>query len=66
MQIHIFITHLIKIRELQKKMAELLQEEDDYDTSHPKHLPPLCCNRIKDYYEWLKECKEYDEKKKAE
>ena len=45
-------------------LCKLLQEEEEYDPCHPKHLPPLCCNRFKDYYEWIKECKEYDEKKK--
>jgi hypothetical protein len=46
------------VRELERKIRELLQE--DHDPCHPKYSPPLCCNRIKDYYEWMKECEDYE------
>ena len=30
------------------------------DMAHPKYNPPLCMNRQKDYWDWIKECEEYD------
>jgi hypothetical protein len=35
-----------------------IEEPIDYD--HPKNNPPLCLNRQRDYYEWIKECEEYE------
>jgi len=29
---------------------------------HPKNNPPLHFNRLKDYYNWVEECKEYEKK----
>lgn len=36
----------------------VLIEQTDYEDA--KNNPPLCLNRQRDYYEWLKECQEYE------
>jgi hypothetical protein len=43
-----------RIDKMQSQLKELIIEDE------PIPYPPLSFNRIKDYYEWLNECKEYE------
>ena len=36
----------------------VIVEPPDYHNA--KNDPPLCLNRQRDYYEWIKECEEYE------
>ena len=42
------------IEKIEVELCNVLREDD------PNCYPPLSFNRIKDYYEWLKECEEYN------
>lgn len=49
------IKHLKEnIHKMQSELKELLMEDE------PIPYPPLSFNRIKDYYEWLEESKDYE------
>ena len=50
-----YIRSLIKI--IEPDFPNVIQLID-YDS--PKNNPPLCLNRQRDYYEWMKECEEYE------
>jgi len=50
--------YIVYLEDKIKNNKDIVEEKEDLN--HPKYYPPLCFNRIKDYYDWAEECEEYE------